>query len=97
MFKFLCYGVGGREEENIKTVQEIGPAGTPFNAVIEQLNVPLAHLALQSRRAPKSGKTAQLQLERVLSHDFKAVTLNVSTGCPMPFSMTSPRGSACTA
>src|ERR1019366_2773730 len=45
VFKFLCYRIGGREEEGIKAAQEIGPAGTPFNAVIEQLNVPLVHLA----------------------------------------------------
>ena len=45
VLKFLCHRVGGREEQGIKTVQEIGPAGTPLNAVIKQLNVPLVHLA----------------------------------------------------
>jgi hypothetical protein len=45
VFKFLCHRVGGREEQGIKTLQEIGPAGTPLNAVIEQLDVPLVHLA----------------------------------------------------
>src|ERR1035437_1077617 len=45
VFKFLCHRVRGREEEVIKTAQEIGPEGTPLNAVIEQLKVPLVHLA----------------------------------------------------
>jgi hypothetical protein len=95
VFKFLCHRVGGREEERIKTAQEIGTAGTPFNAVIEQFNVPLVHLAPPDHvMVTKLDKTAQLQPERALSHDFNAVTLEHLYRLRDVFSMTSPSHSA---
>ena len=45
VFEFLCHCVGRRQEEGIKTAQELGLAGTPLDAVVEQLNIPLGHRA----------------------------------------------------
>ena len=57
--------------------------------------VPLVHLALPDHvMVTKLDKTAQLQPERALSHDFNAVTLEHLYRLRDAFSMTSPSHSA---